>query len=330
MEDSTALEMTICLPIQERVTPLQNRAPGDPGVAEQFELPKYAYFFVLKELEGGEWFLWKKEEHVLEASGWQRRRLRANDPTSDSIYVYNERIRFILMGTDQIGHVYGICSNKKLEFSQEMENMSSMEDVLNWKFNTAPDSIQENLANIYSTPYNYNKNGNYYCAFDCTKGHLAHIDLMMYHVASKVDIKWNVEDSVRIDKTDRTKSVRLTYMDAVNLYNGMAYCFKPMENVVSANLSSGHTIHMLNNDEGLWWEGRNYFYTIPYTVSNSSTPGSYYPLQMVLQTNNSGDDYKPTIQLGIDATSPFVPWLRANFNLSKPLDAGEETKTAGS
>lgn len=333
VEESAQLELSLCLPIQERATPLQNRAPGDPGTTEHFDLPKYVYIFVMKQ-NGSEWSLWRREERKLFSEKWQRTRYYGlNETRGDSIYKYTGEIRYLLNNEHPIGRVYAICSSKQLNFSHELSSsmMETLDSVLNWRFNSAPDSIQEDLANIYSTPYNYNRDGRYYCSFDCSAGTVCKLDMLMYHVASKVDIKWNVEDSVRIDKTDRTKTVRLTYMDAVNLYNGMAYCFKPMENVVASNpLSSGYTVHMVNNDEGLWWEGRSYFYTIPYTVSNSSTPGSYYPLQMVLRTNNSNDNYRPTIQLGIDATSPFVPWLRANFNLSKPLGDEEVTKTAGS
>ena len=201
-----------------------------------------------------------------------------------------------------------------------MQSISNLEDLLNWKFNTAPDSIQDNLQNIYSTPYNYNRNGSYYCSFDCLAGNSYTIDMLMYHVASKVDITWHVDETKRINREDPSQAVRLTRMDAVNLFNGDAFCFKPMENTVPELPASGRSIQMVTpTDEGLWWEGRSYFYTIPYTVEG--TPG-YFPLQMVLSTNGTNDEYKPLLNLGIDTGSPFVPWLRANFNLSKPLEAG--------
>ena len=199
-----------------------------------------------------------------------------------------------------------------------------MTDLLDWNFDSSPDSIQENLQNIYSTPYNYIRDGKYYCSFDCSSGGHYTVDLIMYHIASKVDIKWNVVDSVRIYKSNPSQAVRLTYMDALNIYTGNAYCFRPMENEAAAVLNTGRTVHMVTPaDEGLWWEGRAYFYTIPYTVTGE---GNYFPLQMLMRTNGSSDDYKPTLRLKVDTDSPFVPWLRANFNLSKPLEAGETTK----
>jgi hypothetical protein len=40
---------------------------------------------------------------------------------------------------------------------------------------------------------------------------------------------------------------------------------------------------------------------------------------MQMETNESGDTYQPTIYMEIDKSSPFVPWLRANYNLTDPL-----------
>ena len=320
-ELSTDMQLSLCLPIQEHVAPKQNRVMGDPGTTEQFELPRYVYIIVLKQ-EGETWSVWRKEERTLKDADWKRTRYYGlNTTRGDSIYRYDEKIQYLLIGDRIKGRVFAICSNKRLTFNSSIASISDLDDVLAWKFSTAPDSIQENLHNIYSTPYNYERNGKYYCSFDCSTGTLYSVDLLMYHIASKVDITWNVDETKRINRTDPTQAVRLTRMDAVNLFNGDAFCFKPMENTVPTLPASGKSIQMVTpTDEGLWWEGRSYFYTIPYTVEG--TPG-YFPLQMIMQTNDSGDDYKPTLNLSIDTSSPFVPWLRANFMLSKPLAEGE-------
>jgi hypothetical protein len=153
------------------------------------------------------------------------------------------------------------------------------------------------------------------------------VNLLLYHVAAKVDIKWNVVDSMRINKTDPSKAVRLTYMEAKNLYNGLAYCFKPMRNTVALLPETGKTIGIVTDaaNEGQWWEGRSYFYTIPYTLTSDP---NYFPLQMTLRTNGTttGTGYQPTLKMRINTAAVFVPWLRANFNLSKPLEDETETK----
>lgn len=180
--------------------------------------------------------------------------------------------------------------------------------------------MQQNLQNIYSTPHNYIVDEKYYGAFESTEDdNVPIVFLLLYHVAAKVDIKWNVADSVRI-KANPAEAVRLTYMKACNMFNGNAYCFKPMSNTAAEPVTSTDSVTIITPaDEGLWWEGRSYFYTIPYT-----TPGraGHFPLQMKMGTNDSTKYYKPTIYLNIENDTTFVPWLRVNFNLTQPLTEG--------
>ena len=319
-------ELNLCLPAQNSAAYGPRRAIGDPGCDEIFALPKYAYIFIMKQ-DGATWSTWKKEEMILDVEKWEKTTYSGvlNDPGND-IYKYNKKIQFLLADDKPKGKIYVICSNKRLTFTPSFTSVSNLEDVLNLKFNTAPDSIQKNLQNIYSTPYNYTKYGDYYCMYDCSEGNTFVVDLLLYHVAAKVDIKWNVQEEKRINKADRENAVRLTYMEARNLFNGDAYCFKPMRNESATKLATGATVKITENDEGLWWEGRSYFYTIPYTITDDGK--QYYPLQMTLKTNGSaGTGYQPTLNLRIDTAAVFVPWLRANFNLSAPLSAGTPTKT---
>jgi hypothetical protein len=49
---------------------------------------------------------------------------------------------------------------------------------------------------------------------------------------------------------------------------------------------------------------------------------------MLMRTNGSmGSGYQLTLNQPIDTAEVFVPWLRGNFNLTKPLDNTSETKT---
>lgn len=324
---AVSLEFNLCLPAQEMAyhAPVR-RSMGDPGTNEVLALPKYAYIFVTKE-EGDVKTLWQKKEITMNAENWEMIRYTGRFATEgDYIYRYNKREVFLLSNSTPKGKIYVICSNKKLTLTPTFASVSTLDDILNLQFNTAPDSIQANLQNIYSTPYNYIKDGNYYCTYDCSARNVYTTDLLLYHVAAKVDINWYVDKEVRINKADPSAAVRLTYMDAKNLFNGNAYCFKPLENVVATPLAAGATKHIIGDgDEGMWWEGRSYLYTIPYTTEESGKE-NYFPLQMLMVTNNSGNEYKPTIYMQIDKTSPFTPWLRANFNLSTPLSAGTPTK----
>ena len=186
------------------------------------------------------------------------------------------------------------------------------------------------MQHIYTSPYNYKVNGSYYGAFSTIGKRAQTMNLMLYHVAAKVDIKWNVVDTMRINLSDPSEAVRLTYMDARRLYNGNAYCFKPMKNELDSLPGAGYGYTIANivtpEDEGLWWEGRTYFYTIPYYVAGEP---NYFPLQMVMCTNgvNKAYGYQLTLKQPMDTSDVFVPWLRGNFILTQPLENKSETKT---
>ena len=117
-------------------------------------------------------------------------------------------------------------------------------------------------------------------------------------------------------------------MKACNLFDGYAYCFRPMRNELPAKLTSGYDLTNIvtADDEGLWWEGRSYFYTIPYVVTGEAVEGKvYFPLQMKMETNSSGKYYLPTLNLKVDTTAVFVPWMRAMFNINTKLEDKSET-----
>ena len=320
MARQSPMTLSLYLPAQEYTTQ-RRRIMGDPGSTEQFALPKYAYIFVMRETNSG-WTVWNREERILQDEHWEMTHntgFRIN--YGDSIFRYDLNFHFLLQDETPVGRVYAICSNKRLTFSKSLNDITDLDDLLNLKFSTTPDSIQEDLQNIYATPYNYTVNGQYYCSFDCSDGTSTYVDLMLYHVASKVDIKWNVAADKRIDNETPANGVRLTYMGVRRLYNGDAYCFKPMRNTLpSLPSSGGYDLPdiVTESDEGLWWEGRTYFYTIPYTAAGAP---ECFPVQMVLRTNGitSGTGYELTLKQAIDTANVFVPWMRGNFNLSKAL-----------
>ena len=334
-KQEVSFPLSICLPAEEtsmlRPAGGPRRVMGDPGTTEQFELPNYIYIFIMKQDKENpaNWTLW---DVVTRTSGeWTKKRYVGSLPTTgDSIYEYKEQFELLLEAGEKFnGRVYAIASSVALEFntsSLDKEHITSMSDLENLKFNSA--TVQDKLQHIYSTPHNLLLGDTIYYGSFSEHPKVPHVNLMLYHVAAKVDINWNVADSVRISKKDPSKAVRLTYMRAQNLFNGDAYCFKPMANTMASPLNpaagAGDTINIVSaSDEGLWWEGRSYFYTIPYTTTGKT---GYFPLQMRMETNESKAYYRPTIYLQVDASSPFVPWLRATFNINAPLTAGTATK----
>ena len=328
--------LSVCLPAEEVHATracAPRRMPGDPGSTEQFALPNYIYIIVMKQTGESTWELWRviTESDIADDGKWTKRRYVGPLQTmGDSIYQYKKEISELLSPGESNfnGRVYVVASAENLTFNKNLENITDLEDLENLTFNSG--AVQSSIQHIYTTPYNYLRDGDYYGSFKNEK--VPHLDLVLYHVAAKVDINWFVAENKRIDRETPANAVRLTSMKACNLFNGYAYCFKPMENKqatkVTPNVAgTGDTITMVTpSDMGLWWEGRSYFYTIPYTLS-SGTYQSHYPLQMQMETNESGAIYKPTVYLEVNTTSPFVPWLRATFNINNPLEERTEDKT---
>lgn len=325
------IPISICLPANEVHS--ANKAPrreiGDPGTTEKFLFPQHLYFIVMRKTGETTWSLWAQEHRKLKNEDWIPERYEWNLPTQgDSIYRYNAEIIMPLASSDKfVGHVYAIASAEELTFNKSLAAITDLNDLLNLTFDASSDAIQANLQHIYSSPYNLKVDGAYYGSFNSNHQKVPHIDFLLYHVAAKVDIQWNVVDTMRINKTDPSKAVRLTYMEARYLFNGNAYCFRPMRNELAALPSTGYTRANIvrPTDEGLWWEGRSYFYTIPYTVTGEP---DYFPLQMRLCTNGTAVEhaYRPTLKMQVDTPAVFVPWMRVRFKFTQPLEDKEETK----
>lgn len=326
--NNSAVSLSICLPVDETSMMHRAGAPrrvmGDPGSYEKFSLPKYIYLFIAYK-DGVNWKVWDQITIDDAEENWVKQYYSGSMMgNGDSIYRYTKKIIKPLAAGDKFeGRIYAIASAKALTFDATLTNSSStLNDLLALRFSTSSSIIQQNLQHIYSTPYNYEMDDQYYGSFSSIDRNVPSISLMLYHVAAKVDITWSVADSARV-KAEGITPIRLTTMDACNLFNGDAYCFKPMENSMAAPLTpsagEGDTLHIITpSDEGLWWEGRSYFYTIPYTTTGKA---GYFPLQMRMATNGTATYCRPTIYLQVNTSSPFVPWLRATFNVKQPMTA---------
>jgi len=328
------IPFSIALSSSIEQTPLRapvRRKPGDPGAPVTLELPSYIYIFVFQYNTGtSQWTLSNVLEETIADEDWQKLRYAGNLRTEgDSIYRYRRNLHVLLPQKGVTGRVYAIASAVPLSFSKTLNSITDLEDLLNLKINISSPTMQDNLQNIYTTPYNYMHpvHGEYYGTFNNENTNVAPLDIILYHIAAKVDIKWSVDEEKRINKTDPSEAIRMTYMRAKNLLNTSCYAFRPMENTEDTKLASGDARKIIlstSDYEGLWWEGRAYFYTIPYTVTGN--PG-YFPLQMEMSTNGSAAVYRPTLNMQMNTSSPFVPWMRAMFNISNKLTDTEETKT---
>ena len=327
-QDVLSLPFSLCLQADDLVKVAgapDRRKIGDPGQTEQFLLPRYAYLFIMKQTSEG-WETWRTIEQELDADNWLKQSYsgRLMD-AGDSIYRYTDKLHLLMTGQKFDGRVYAIASYEPLTFNQSPSTVSDLNEVLNLTFNLT-DDVQRNLQHIYSTPYNYVKDGAYYGSFSTITQKVASLDLLLYHVAAKVDLKWSVSDDKRINLSDPTQAVRLTSLSVKNLYNGNCLAFRPKENKMAAVPNTGFAITdiVTSDDASLWWEGRYYFYTILYTIEGND---SYFPLQLTMRTNGSnGTGYQLTLNQQIDTNTPFVPWIRGNIRLSNPLPDLSATK----
>ena len=324
------------------------RAFGDPGTTEQFALPQYLYIFIVKYKGTGErtepsnWTVWQaKTKSVKDPelgattearkiawdAKWEKKHYTgAYANVGDSIFQYTEEIMLLLGENGFDGKVYAVASAVPLTFTPDIGSINESTTLatllgMNFSFKdegtveqkAAAALVKANLQNIYSTPYNYPGSGaNYYGSFFATQN-VPHLDLLLYHVAAKVDLMWNVKEDLR-------SAVKVSYIAAEHLYDGPSYVFKPTENEVSAEVyASGYTKEILNEATpcpGTQWNGRKYFYAIPY--KNTDSPTKHYPLQLTLCKGTdrpAGGHYYSQI-VKTDIPEIWTSWIRGQISIN--------------
>lgn len=341
------MPVSISLPVNDVYAP-QNapemRAFGDPGTSELFALPQYIYFFIVKQNPDESWEVWDvKTKSVADEPGatteakykaWSEKwdTITYNGvyaSKGDNVLQFNEELVLIMPATRFNGRVYAIASSLDLTlfFKQTIVKKNTLDQLLSLQINfdtstgseekkAAAPQVRNNLQNIYSSPYNYEYNGKYYGSFS-KDAKVPHVDLLLYHVASKVDLMWNVAENKRAD-------IKISYIAAEHLYDGDCYLFKPTENEVAAEVyASGYTKEVLTSlSPGTQWNGRAYFYAIPYNNNDvddeSGDPDPHYPLKLRLQKNGDASDgasyYSETVKT--DVPEVWTSWIRGQITIN--------------
>ena len=118
--------------------------------------------------------------------------------------------------------------------------------------------------------------------------------MVLYHVASKLDVQWNVEASVQ-DK------VKLSQITLAGLSGG-GKLFKPLENTApSSTYDETFTL-----DADSQWYGRKATYVIPV----KQTDGTYqFPMTLTNSVNNSVKTTTAKATPSTTANTIFVPWI---------------------
>ena len=184
------------------------RALGDPGTAETFALPQYLYIYLVTTTTSGTTqVIFKKQE--VKPEDWKLSTSEDNTnnhfSTKDGLYVYQGHLSINLPLNRKEGRVYVVASNLDLDDSgtsspnyklvTDVSSWSSSKDVEDGVTFTNQSSLRSNMQNLYSSPYNLkNKDDKYYGTIKDYASNVPHIDMVLYHVATKVDLQWTIDE----------------------------------------------------------------------------------------------------------------------------------------
>ena len=278
------------------------RAEGDPGTYEKFELPKYLYIYLINTpINGTETKVLTPEGmnpqngYDLKADKWTK--TTTQDNNKDSIYTYTDQIRIIIPENRKTGVVYAAMSTMPITVKYTGNDVADATFTLG---SDAKDKESEALKNLYSSPYNLTKNDQYYGIVSDYNSNSPYINMVLYHVASKLDVQWNVDASVQ-DK------VKLSSITLTGLSSG-GYLFKPLENTTATSPYS----ETFSLDDGSQWYGRKATYVIPV----KSTDGNYQ-FPMTLTNSESSIVKTKTATATPSSNTVFVPWIYGTVKVTK-------------
>lgn len=183
------------------------RALGDPGEAETFALPKYLYIYLVSTSSSNSTqVIFKKQE--VKSEDWKLSTSGDNTnghfSAKDGLYVYQGHLSINLPLNRKEGRVYVVASNLDLDDSATEKNYNLVTDVSSWSSSkevedgvtfTNQSELRNNMQDLYSSPYNLkNIEGNYYGTIKDYASNVPHIDMVLYHVATKVDLQWTIDE----------------------------------------------------------------------------------------------------------------------------------------
>ena len=219
---------------EEAATPAlaATRAFGDPGTYEQFHLPQYIYLFLCNEsTDGTKSVIYQKIEIPSDelTSAWEK-----TVWGNDSIYTYKGNVSINLPLNRSKGKIYAAASYIPLHTSNVTSSYMAEDKSSNHlSFNcdrpskfgdsnypreyineskTYTDAtygtedavkniifsnitLRNNMQDVYSTPYNKtDANGDYYGTITNYASNVPNINIVLYHVATKVDVQWSIDE----------------------------------------------------------------------------------------------------------------------------------------
>lgn len=318
------MPISITIPANEALT----RAPGDPGLSTSLALPQHVYLYLIynRSLDNTGTDIVEPHHYQLTPENWVKETysgsLKAED---DEVWRYTGNLSISIPETRSNGRVYAAVSYSPI-WTVIPDAPATEEEVKNLTFDVSTTELQQHLGDLYSTPYNYLGTGTqYYGIIENFASKVPRVDLMLYHVAAKADVIWNVDDDVQPDN-------RVTQVAVTGLKQLSCYLFRPTENEWTATDDATHYDSYLNTDPGTQWLGRHAFYVIPwqYPAGHANGEGKM-DLNVRFRTNNQHTDeygYTVTYRNNLAAQKTqhpdmqvFVPWLRGQVNFTTDIPA---------
>ena len=223
------------------------RALGDPGTAETFALPQYLYIYLVSTSSSNSTqVIFKKQE--LNPEDWKLSTSGGNTNNhfsdKDGLYVYQGHLSINLPLNRKEGRVYVVASNLDLDDSGTDKKYNLVTDVSSWSSYTDVENnvtftnqadLRSNMQNLYSSPYNLkNDEGNYYGTIKDYASNVPHIDMVLYHVATKIDLQWTIDEQfqgtkaweqVKKESNSSDETMRSTTDNTSKDYNKVFFSF---------------------------------------------------------------------------------------------------------
>lgn len=323
----------------------ETRSPGDPGSEETFELPQYIYVYLVSTTGGVSTMNYSKFN--VNKDEWKLS--TADDNTNDhfedekrnGLYVYQGHLSMSVPARREQGRVYVAASNVDLEphglkVRASNANNTPAEITFNCDAEFSP-----HLKNLYSTPYNLtNGKGEYYGTIQDYASNVPHLDIVLYHTATKLDVQWQIDEECQgvkewksTNTTDMSAEGEETFenVDKKAFFSGIEICnlpktcplFMPMNCTDVADTYAMPVHESGVEHKGKRYNGRSVVYVIP---RRYKTSGDFF-MSLRMRVNN----YAPAANEGhyayikiddqdltqAEGSPVHAPWLRAFVHVTK-------------
>lgn len=286
---------------------------GDPGNTENFSMPGYLYLYIITTESNGLQQI-SRTETALDPDKWEP---LDEEPT---LYKYEGTLNIILPIGCTSGKAYAAVAKEKLKNVALAAEKDDIEDQVTYMtFSFEAEGAAAILPNLYASPHNltYDHDDDadtpeiYYGTILEMESNTPHVDLVLYHVATKVDLIWNIADG-------KQTTQRLTSLTLNNLKRSGCYLFRPMENPYNATDEDSYS-HSFTTTPATQWDGREVFYAIPY---RKGSEGNYiFPLNFtiegIIKTSETETEIVQTFTQEILLTDNIHPsWIRGDIRIN--------------